>query len=402
MALSFPSSPSVGATSTQNGRQYQWSGYAWELVAASGGGEDAVLRALFVPGAPTSVTATGGNTQATVSWTAPTGVITQAPVTDYVVQFQPSGGSWSTVSDGTSTASSAVVTGLTNGTAYQFRVAAVNSIGQGSYSTASAAAVPSSNPIASASGLWAWYDASSAGTLYDSKTGGSLVSADSVVKRWEDRSGNNRHAVLQLDSRNSVYTGPTLRSSIQNNLPALQFGVNAGGEVGYGLDIADGIGLVSSGATMFLVSRVASGNYGAPLAKAGGYYNGWWLQIKSSGYAPELTFKANGSSGGILQGPSWPENFTLMTLSVPANNALGATMYLNGSAVSVNPINQGSSAPPSTSYPVTLGYAAYDGGSVSDYRWAGYIGEVVMCEQQLSSTVISQINQVLMTKWGIS
>jgi hypothetical protein len=32
MALSFPSSPSVGQTSSQNGRQYTWSGYAWELA----------------------------------------------------------------------------------------------------------------------------------------------------------------------------------------------------------------------------------------------------------------------------------------------------------------------------------------------------------------------------------
>ena len=31
MPLSFPSSPSVGQTSTQNGRQYTWDGYAWNL-----------------------------------------------------------------------------------------------------------------------------------------------------------------------------------------------------------------------------------------------------------------------------------------------------------------------------------------------------------------------------------
>lgn len=31
MALSFPSSPTVGQVSTQNGRQFTWSGYAWEL-----------------------------------------------------------------------------------------------------------------------------------------------------------------------------------------------------------------------------------------------------------------------------------------------------------------------------------------------------------------------------------
>jgi hypothetical protein len=32
MALSFPSSPTVGQTSAQNGRTYTWSGYAWELA----------------------------------------------------------------------------------------------------------------------------------------------------------------------------------------------------------------------------------------------------------------------------------------------------------------------------------------------------------------------------------
>jgi hypothetical protein len=142
MPLSFPASPALNATSTQNGRQYQWTGYAWELVAASGSGEDALLRSLFLPPAPTGVSASAGNAQATVSWTAPTGVIAQAPVTDYSVQFQPAGGSWQPFSDGTSTATIATVTGLTNGTAYQFRVAAVNAVGTGSYSTASSAVTP--------------------------------------------------------------------------------------------------------------------------------------------------------------------------------------------------------------------------------------------------------------------
>jgi hypothetical protein len=37
-ALSFPASPTVGQQSVQNGRTFTWTGYAWELVAASGGG----------------------------------------------------------------------------------------------------------------------------------------------------------------------------------------------------------------------------------------------------------------------------------------------------------------------------------------------------------------------------
>ena len=146
MPLSFPSSPSVGATSTQNGRIFWWTGYAWELVAASGGGsgEDALLRSLFMPPAPTGVSAVAGNAQAVVSWTAPTGVIAQAPIADYVVQFKQGNGSWQPVSDSVSTATSATVTGLANGQSYTFRVAAVNAVGTGSYSTASSAVTPSS------------------------------------------------------------------------------------------------------------------------------------------------------------------------------------------------------------------------------------------------------------------
>lgn len=110
-------------------------------IVAFGGG-DALLRSLFVPPAPTSVTATAGNAQAAVSWTAPS-VLAQTPITDFVVQYSSnSGSSWTTFSDGTSATASATVTGLTNGTAYTFRVAAVNGAGQGAWSTASSAVTP--------------------------------------------------------------------------------------------------------------------------------------------------------------------------------------------------------------------------------------------------------------------
>lgn len=142
MPFSFPASPSVSQQSQQNGRTYSWSGSAWELVASGGGGGSDSRWDLFLPPAPTSVTPTGGNAQVTLSWTAPT-VLTQTPILDYVVQFSSNSGStWTTFSDGTSTATSATVTGLTNGTAYTFRVAAVNGVGTGAYSTASSAATP--------------------------------------------------------------------------------------------------------------------------------------------------------------------------------------------------------------------------------------------------------------------
>lgn len=103
----------------------------------------ATLLGIFVPPAPTELTATAGNAQVTLSWTAPTGVIAQAPITDYREQFSTDGGTtWTTFSGAASTATSATVTGLTNGTAYVFRVAAINAVGVGAYTAASAAVTP--------------------------------------------------------------------------------------------------------------------------------------------------------------------------------------------------------------------------------------------------------------------
>jgi trimeric autotransporter adhesin len=101
------------------------------------------------PGAPTSVTVTdpGIDGYAAVSWTAPASNGGSA-ITDYVIQYSSnSGSSWTTFSDGTSTSTSATVTGLTIGTAYVFRVAAVNVVGTGSYSTASASFTPVAHDI---------------------------------------------------------------------------------------------------------------------------------------------------------------------------------------------------------------------------------------------------------------
>jgi hypothetical protein len=150
------SGTSIGFSGTVGNQFFRVRGYnadnlpgAWGYQegapgGSSGGGGSDSRWDLFLPPAPTSVTATAGNGQALLSWTAPTGVIAQAPITDYVLQYSSNSGStWTTFSDGTSTATSATVTGLTNGTAYTFRVAAVNGVGTGAYSAASSAVTPS-------------------------------------------------------------------------------------------------------------------------------------------------------------------------------------------------------------------------------------------------------------------
>lgn len=138
--------PATGAAATlylatDSRRLYSWTGSVYAEVGAVSAYDS--RWDLFLPGAPTSVSGTVASGQSVVSWTAPSGVASQTPITDYVVQYSSNSGStWTTFSDGTSTATSATVTGLTNGTAYTFRVAAVNGVGQGAYSTASASVTP--------------------------------------------------------------------------------------------------------------------------------------------------------------------------------------------------------------------------------------------------------------------
>lgn len=93
------------------------------------------------PLAPTAVTATAGDGQATVGWTAPppNGV---SAITGYTVTSSP-GGRTVIVNGSTTTAT---VTGLTNGTSYTFAVTATNAVGTGPPSSPSNVVVPSSTP----------------------------------------------------------------------------------------------------------------------------------------------------------------------------------------------------------------------------------------------------------------
>ncbi len=90
------------------------------------------------PAAPTNVTATPADLSASISWTAPAGTLTSYVVTAYdgcTIQ-----GSM-TVS-GSPPATNVTFTGLTNGTAYTFKVSAVNSSGAGPQSLASNVVIP--------------------------------------------------------------------------------------------------------------------------------------------------------------------------------------------------------------------------------------------------------------------
>jgi titin len=167
------------------------SAYTFQVAAknAAGTGTAAVSGSLTprtVPGAPTNVVGTLGNTQINLSWNTPSSNGGSA-ITDYIVQ-SCTGGTCTTFNDGTGTSTSATVTGLTNGTAYTFQVAAKNIAGDSPYSTASTSLTPRTVP-----------DAPTGVTATADNTGGIDVS-------WSAPANNGGNAISDYTLQSCIST----------------------------------------------------------------------------------------------------------------------------------------------------------------------------------------------------
>ena len=103
-------------------------------------GATATPGARPVPGRPGAPRLTAGDRQLEVRWSAPADNGTR--IDDYDVRYQPAGGSWTELPDtGKSTARSATIRNLRNGTEYQVQVRAGSAAGDGPWS-ASARGTP--------------------------------------------------------------------------------------------------------------------------------------------------------------------------------------------------------------------------------------------------------------------
>jgi uncharacterized repeat protein (TIGR03803 family) len=124
--------------------------YYFKVAAVNAGGtsplsaEASARPALTIPAAPTGLAAAAGNAQVSLHWTAPAG---NEAASYNVYQGTAAGGESSIPVKTGITATSVMITGLSNGTTYYFKVAAVNSLGTGPLS-AEASARPLAPPAA--------------------------------------------------------------------------------------------------------------------------------------------------------------------------------------------------------------------------------------------------------------
>lgn len=276
-----------------------------------------------VPGAPSAVSATAGDGQATVAFTAPASN-GGANITGYTVTSNPGGFT------GTGTASPIIVTGLANGTTYTFTVTATNSYGTGSASAASAAVTPKAaqtitfnNPGAQNFGTTPTLSASSTSNLTVSLTssttgvctitsGGTLtfVSAGTCTIN-ADQAGNAAYLAATQVSQ-SFTVNPVIPG-------------------------APTIGTATAG------DRQASVSFTAPASNGGASITGYTVTSSPGG------FTGSGSSSPIAV--TGLTNGTAYTFTVTATNSAG-TGAASAASNSVTPV---SSVPPTiTLAPTTI------------------------------------------------
>jgi Ca2+-binding RTX toxin-like protein len=134
-----------------------------------------------VPGAPTGVSATAGPASANVSWTPPVSD-GGSPITGFAIDVISGATVVNTVTGIPATATSQLISGLTNGTTFSFVVHAVNAAGTGAGSATSNLVTPATVPDAPTIGTATAGNASASVTwTAPANTGGSAITGYSVL-----------------------------------------------------------------------------------------------------------------------------------------------------------------------------------------------------------------------------
>ena len=177
-AVASNTSTSYTVLSLTNGTNYQ---FRVTAINSQGAGSastpsSVVTPSLILPSAPTNVSGAGENAKVSLTWTAP-GLNGGPAITDYKIEYKVSTDSWPAtplyiLAGDTDTSED--VTGLTNGTAYNFRVYAKTTNGFGPASSETDDITPTAFGISSTGGIVTTYTSNSINyTVYEFRyTGG--------------------------------------------------------------------------------------------------------------------------------------------------------------------------------------------------------------------------------------
>jgi uncharacterized repeat protein (TIGR02543 family) len=302
------------------------------------------------PNAPVISSVTAGNAQVTVVWSTPAS--NGSTITDYLIKYSLSAdGTYTTFADGVSTATSATVTGLTNGTAYYFKVAATNSVGTGSYSAASADATPTMPTL-----TISYAAGSGSGTAPVSPvsvlSGSTFTTPTNTYTRtgytfagWSDGLATYA-AAATYPSSGTVASNVTLTAQWTANTLT----VTTDEQGGTAIDSAS----TTTGASMSLP--------GTPTRT--GYTFAGWFVATSGGSA--ITFPyAHGQTADFTLYAQWTANTLTVTYNSQSGSSITAGSTSTGGSIAVSP-----GTPTRTGYTFAGWFVATSGGSAITFPYA--------------------------------
>ncbi len=228
IAGSGPTTRSHTVTGLSNGLDYQFAIRAVTVNDEKGfESESDTVTPSTTPPQPASVTATRGDRQVTLSWTAgaagePGEATWAAPTTSWQYRMKTGDGgfaTWTDIADSDATTTAHTVTDLINGVVYTFEVRAMNAMGTGTAASASAtpAVAPPAPTLTAQAG-------DTAVTLSWTPNG----NGGSAITGWQSRTGDGAWADLATSDANTVVV-PNL-----DNGTAYTFEVRATNAVGDG------------------------------------------------------------------------------------------------------------------------------------------------------------------------
>jgi hypothetical protein len=316
---SATSSP-ISVPGLSNGIAYTFSVTATNSAGTgAGSAPSAAVTPADAPSPPSAPNAIPGDGTVSLSWSAP--AANGSPITGYVVQFSESGDAdWQPV--GGVSGTSVVVSGLVDGSAYDFHVAAVNAIGESDFSDITASTpiaqvvTPPDPPIV---GTATAGNASASVTFSAPANTGGRPLLDYTVTSSPDAGAPLGHSVTGGSS-------PILVSGLTNGT-GYTFSVTARTDAGSSIPSAVS-NAVTPGATAAVPAAptavtAAPGNKSAVVA---------FTAPASDGGSPVIGYTVTSSPGGFTaSGAGSPltvtglTNGTAYTFTVTARNAIGAS-----------------------------------------------------------------------------
>jgi hypothetical protein len=242
-------------------------------------------------------------------------------------------------------------------------------------------------------GLGVWMDAADQGTMFDSNSGGSVITNNVGVGRWMDKSGNGQNATQSISGNRPVY-----KLNQIGGLPTLDFDGSDDS-----LEVPDSAFLkTTNGLSLFVVAilRTSANNNRGLIAKwnsAGGSGNEEWLFTSRAFASPNRqAFFVQNAAGTV----TFTSGQTTNQYADGVARVYSGIHDPNGSIsvrVSGALENSGASGVSKTDgvAAMTIGrYATTPSGAVN-------IGEVLIYNVPLSLAAISAVERYLRYKWSL-